>query len=153
MPFLKCPQILRKSWFFLRGLTTQPNVPATSKPHWCLWSATSLRLQQFGQLDIDQVCTKDKYKYKKCVQGEHGRWLCWQPWQLCASLWGGHCLMSFGHVLLNEIGQGSHTWFSCVVTCFQVLELFQSPAFFRGLLPLGKDSVLLGFVSPLLHCT
>ena len=59
--------------------------------------------------------------------------------------------MPFGHALLNEIGQGSHTWISCVVTCFQVLELFQSPAFFRGLLPLGKDSVLLGFVSPLLH--
>ena len=36
-----------------------------------------------------------------------------------------------------------------VVICFHALELFQSPAFFRGLLPLGKDSVLLGFVASL----
>jgi len=39
-----------------------------------------------------------------------------------------------------------------VATCFHALELFQSPAFFRGLLPLGKDSVLLGYIcaAPLL---
>ena len=35
-------------------------------------------------------------------------------------------------------------------TVISIMNLFQSPAFFRGLLPLGEDSVVLGLVS-LLH--